>query len=162
MFGPRGYRECAQNDAMGCGNTSDNRQTQFWELHFSDRHLNMGPTPLFHVPTNLPWQLRPNHSSHHVVDGSTCLQLGHSGFLPSSTWTPKLGPRPLSEPRAKILILSEPLPILSLTQYCYSRTQVRGDYVFVLPDFWALDIRARIHLGQAFILLECFLTTIKT
>ena len=58
--------------------------------HFSDRHFDIGPTFLFHVPTNLPWQLRPNHPSH-VVDGSTRLQLGHSGFLPSSTWTPETG-----------------------------------------------------------------------
>ena len=38
------------------------------------------------VPMDLPWQLRPNRFPV-LVDGSTRLQFGQSGFLPSIPWT---------------------------------------------------------------------------
>ena len=60
---------------------------------------NIRPTFVLHVPTNLPWQLTQNNPSH-VVDGSTCLQLGHDGFLPSSIRTPETGnSTPVGTPR---------------------------------------------------------------
>ena len=52
------------------------------------RCLNIRRTFAFHVPTNPPWQLRPNPPSR-FVDGSTRLQFGQSGFLPSIPWTPE-------------------------------------------------------------------------
>ena len=107
---PRGGRECAQNDATGCGNIFHTRQTQFWELYFSTF---FGPT--FRSPTDnsLPWTNCPpialgSNPPSQPVGGSTRLQLGHGGFLPSSPWSPKLGPRPRSQNPNSVGISSAP------------------------------------------------------
>ena len=89
-FGRRGARECAQNDATGCGNIFHTRQTQFWELHFSTF---FGPTFEFPIDnslscTNCPPIAVGSNPPSQPVGGSIRLQLGQSGFLPSSPWTP--------------------------------------------------------------------------
>ena len=52
------------------------------------RCLNFRSTFHLDVPMDLPWQLRPNRFPV-LVDGSTRLQFGQSGFLPSIPWTPE-------------------------------------------------------------------------
>ena len=78
---------------------------------------------------DLPWQLRPNRFPV-LVDGSTRLQFGQSGFLPSIPGPLKLGPRPPPSGPRQSVIPSEPCanPLTHpLTRYRYSRTRVRGD-----------------------------------
>ena len=113
VFWPRGPWECAQNDATGCGNTFHTRQTHFWELHFSTF---FGPTFQYSTDNSLPCTNCPpmalgSNPPSQPVGGSTRLQLGHGGFLPSSPWTPELGPRPDLDPDPKILIPSAPRAI---------------------------------------------------
>ena len=52
------------------------------------RCLDIRSTFHLDVPMDLPWQLRPNRFPV-LVDGSTRLQFGQSGFLPSIPWTPE-------------------------------------------------------------------------
>ena len=90
---PRGGLECAQNDATGCGNTFHTQQTQFWGFYVSTF---FGPTFRFRADISLSCT---NQSPMAVgfkptiptYQGVNRLQPGHSGFLPSSTWTPETG-----------------------------------------------------------------------
>ena len=78
VFWPWGARECAQNDAMGCGHIFHTGQTQFWELRFrdfSDRHFDFRSAIPCYVPTALPllWDqtLPPN-----LLEGRSIYNLG--------------------------------------------------------------------------------------
>ena len=104
------------------------RQTQFWKLHVP---ICLGPTfrptLFFHVPTDLPlrWDqpLPPN-----LLWGRRVYNLG---MVDASHQVPGPLNKDL-DPGPKTPILwacrRHPVPILSPTQYCYSRTMVRRDH----------------------------------
>ena len=84
-----------QNTSTGCGNTFHTQQTQFWELHVStslDRHLNFDRRfPSMHQPISHGSWIQNFKTSLPTCQRVNRLQLGRSGFLPSSTLTLETG-----------------------------------------------------------------------